>query len=49
MPVPETHEGGHPEPSKRNYQMKADGSGKGPPTIQLKVRSESSSGTPMVT
>jgi ribonuclease HI len=29
MPVPETREGGHPEPSKRNYLLKADGSGTG--------------------
>ena len=29
MPVPETHEGDHPEPSKRNYLLKADGSGTG--------------------
>src|SRR3954462_2785005 len=29
MPVSETHEGDHPEPSKRNYLLKADGSGTG--------------------
>src|SRR3954469_9005548 len=29
MPVPETHEGDHPEPSKRNYLLHADGSGTG--------------------
>ena len=29
MPLPETHEGDHPEPSKRNYLLKADGSGTG--------------------
>ncbi len=29
MPVPETHEGDHPEPSKRNHLLKADGSGTG--------------------
>jgi ribonuclease HI len=29
MPVPETHEGGHPEPSKGNYLLNADGSGTG--------------------
>jgi ribonuclease H / adenosylcobalamin/alpha-ribazole phosphatase len=29
MPVPETHEGDHPEPSKRNYLLNADGSGTG--------------------
>jgi ribonuclease H / adenosylcobalamin/alpha-ribazole phosphatase len=29
MPVPETHEGDHSEPSKRNYLLKADGSGTG--------------------
>jgi hypothetical protein len=29
MPVPETHEGDHPEPSKRNYLLKTDGSGAG--------------------
>lgn len=29
MPVPETHEGDHPEPSKRNYLLKTDGSGHG--------------------
>ncbi len=29
MPVPETDEGDHPEPSKRNYLMNADGSGTG--------------------
>jgi probable phosphoglycerate mutase len=29
MSVPETHEGDHPEPSKRNYLLKADGSGTG--------------------
>jgi ribonuclease HI len=29
MPVPETHEGDHPEPSKRNYLLKTDGSGSG--------------------
>lgn len=29
MPVPETYEGDHPEPSKRNYLLKADGSGTG--------------------
>ena len=29
MPVLETHEGDHPEPSKRNYLLKADGSGTG--------------------
>jgi ribonuclease HI len=29
MPVPETHEGDHPEPSKRNYLLKTDGSGTG--------------------
>lgn len=29
MPVPETHEGDPPEPSKRNYLLKADGSGTG--------------------
>ncbi len=29
MPVPETHEGDQPEPSKRNYLLNADGSGTG--------------------
>jgi ribonuclease HI len=29
MPVPKTHEGDHPEPSKRNYLLNADGSGTG--------------------
>jgi ribonuclease HI len=29
MPVPETHEPDHPEPSKGNYLLKADGSGTG--------------------
>jgi ribonuclease HI len=29
MPVPDTHEGDHPEPSKRNYLLKTDGSGTG--------------------
>src|SRR3954465_10500177 len=29
MPVPETHEGDHPEPSKRNYLLHEDGSGPG--------------------
>jgi ribonuclease HI len=29
MPVPETHEDDHPEPSKRNYLLKTDGSGTG--------------------
>ena len=29
MPVPEPHEGDHPEPSKRNYLLKTDGSGTG--------------------
>ncbi len=29
MPVPETYEGDHPEPSKRNYLLKTDGSGTG--------------------
>jgi ribonuclease HI len=29
MPVPETHEGDHPEPSKGNYLLKTDGSGTG--------------------
>src|SRR5215208_2815373 len=29
MPLPETHEGDHPEPSKRNYLLNADGSGTG--------------------
>ena len=29
MSVPETHEGDHPEPSKRNYLLNADGSGTG--------------------
>jgi ribonuclease HI len=29
MPLPETHEGDHPEPSKRNYLLKTDGSGTG--------------------
>src|SRR3954451_15482294 len=29
MPVPETHEGDHPEPSKRNYLLHTDGSGTG--------------------
>jgi ribonuclease HI len=29
MPVSETHEGDHPEPSKRNYLLKTDGSGTG--------------------
>ena len=29
MPAPETHEGDHPEPSKRNYLLHADGSGTG--------------------
>src|ERR1051325_4469870 len=29
MPVPGTHEGDHPEPSKRNYLLKTDGSGTG--------------------
>jgi len=29
MPVPETHEGDHPEPSKRNYLLKTDGAGTG--------------------
>lgn len=29
MLVPETHEGDHPEPSKRNYLLKTDGSGTG--------------------
>src|SRR3954452_23170622 len=29
MEVPETHEGDHPEPSKRNYILNADGSGTG--------------------
>src|SRR6478735_2546587 len=27
MPAPETHEGDHPEPSKRNYLLKTEGSG----------------------
>ena len=29
MSVPKTHEGDHPVPSKRNYLLKADGSGTG--------------------
>src|SRR3954454_9863326 len=29
MPAPETHDGDHPEPSKRNYLLHADGSGTG--------------------
>jgi ribonuclease HI len=29
MPELETHEGDHPEPSKRNYLLKTDGSGTG--------------------
>jgi ribonuclease HI len=29
MPVPETHEGGRPEPSKGNYLLHTDGSGTG--------------------
>lgn len=29
MPAAETHERDHPEPSKRNYLLKADGSGTG--------------------
>src|SRR5680860_524215 len=29
MPVPETHEGDHPEPSKGNYLLNTDGSGTG--------------------
>src|SRR3954468_3821245 len=29
MPVPETHAGDHPEPSKRNYLLKTDGYGTG--------------------
>ena len=29
MPVPRTHKGDHPEPSKRNYLLNADGSGTG--------------------
>ncbi len=29
MPMPETHEGDHPEPSKRNYLLNTDGSGTG--------------------
>jgi probable phosphoglycerate mutase len=29
MPVPKTHEGDHPKPSKRNYLLNADGSGTG--------------------
>ena len=29
MPAPETHEGDYSEPSKRNYLLKADGSGTG--------------------
>jgi hypothetical protein len=29
MPVPEMHEGDHPEPSKRNYLLNTDGSGTG--------------------
>ena len=29
MPAPETHEGDDPEPSKRNYLLKTDGSGSG--------------------
>jgi len=29
MSVPATHEGGDPEPSKRNYLLKTDGSGTG--------------------
>jgi probable phosphoglycerate mutase len=29
MPVPETHEGDHPEPSQGNYLLKTDGSGTG--------------------
>ena len=29
MPVLETHEGDHPETSKRNYLLKTDGSGTG--------------------
>src|SRR6185312_9025153 len=29
MPAPETHEADHPEPSKRNYLLQADGSGTG--------------------
>src|SRR3954471_22298554 len=29
MRVPETHEGDHPEPSKRNYLLHTDGSGTG--------------------
>ena len=29
MSIPEQHEGDHPEPSKRNYLLKADGSGTG--------------------
>jgi ribonuclease HI len=29
MPVPETHEGDHPEPSKGNHLLKTDGSGTG--------------------
>ena len=29
MPVPDTHEGDHPEPSTRNYLLNTDGSGTG--------------------
>jgi ribonuclease HI len=29
MPLPETHEGAQPEPSKRNYLLQTDGSGTG--------------------
>jgi hypothetical protein len=29
MPAPETREGDHPEPTKRNYLLNADGSGTG--------------------
>ena len=29
MQLPETHEGDRPEPSKRNYLLKTDGSGTG--------------------
>lgn len=42
MLVPET--GDHPELSKGNYLLNADGSGTGTTDIQLKVRSEMSSG-----
>ena len=49
MPVPETHEGDHPEPSKGNYLLNTDGSGTGTTDNPAQGAIKSSSMTPTVT